>query len=222
MLDCHGQNVYFYPDLHPGIKETLIRITITDTGIILLPHVHHAEYPSLERFGEGANFLLDCKTVEQWYFELVNVTFTTHCDLPLRTTKLVTESEPSQFSTFVEPITFPTFNTLGSTPYQSSGTFNKRTEYIETVNTEAIYNFSTNEAGSIETTAQSNTSVDMFIIYLSSSLIMTLLIALSIIFIRKGILRIYRRRNANRIIDMIHLDDIDDQDSIIYSRTSNV
>ena len=126
-LRCEGEHVTYFPNqLGDATKSNLEYIFIVGTLISYLPELQSAdEYGKLTNFVESTNFILNCQNVSHWYMTLLQTTFDTQCNLPVRTTSTrpVTTSTSTSSTTYLATsITSITFDNNSSRPAGTDST----------------------------------------------------------------------------------------------------
>ena len=213
ILDCYGREVYFFPDLHPGIKETIIAISITTTAIDRLPPVKNEEYVALQRFGEGANYYLECDSVLDWYFELNAVAFTSDCNLPPRLTSYY-YTEPTDDDTVTQPPTTRTLSNISSSVPSTTASLSDESTYTGDTTLSIAINTSTDVPPTIPDDVPHKQSL-IAVIGLCVSLLTFIILAGY-----KTYAHVTQKRVSSRPIEPLQLDDFELDENVIYSRDS--
>ena len=145
-LICDSDYVDHFPIAIPRLlKDVIVHISLTATYIVRMPEIHRVEFPLLEYFRERNNLLLNCTSLNTWYYWQMHIGFAgfeTDCPVPdepptLRpTTHLSTTvdiSSSSLISTAVATSTPPP--TMTSPAAVTSPWFpsNERVEFLATV-----------------------------------------------------------------------------------------
>ena len=107
-LVCEGDYVDHFPIAMPGfIKEVIIHISLANTYIIRMPTIYKKEYAVLDVFEDHNNILLNCSSLETWYYWHEEAIFNTDCPPPSKppTPFPISTSTASVTSTVSAPIT---------------------------------------------------------------------------------------------------------------------